>query len=423
MKKETKKDIRNYLTVSAFIAGLDMVRTIVVANLMSPYFVGLCTTLMSIPQIFQYANVGTIESLSIVIPKHDASQKHKINSLKNTVLNYTCLSSILCFVSVMIYLAFFPSVNDFINYSTILAASLIVLWEIRQFFVANYIIEQKVAKLSQVELFFTVALTLLQVTIIPIEGIYGFWLPLLFLNFIIMIYSGREYFKNNPYIPFKINVSELKKIMPLGMLMLMTSVSYAPFIIGARIFIAGTVGVHEVGLFFLAITMISKIAIIPSSIAKIVLPRISGSQNNAVEEDSQNSLFVRSQLYTLLVGISVIVLGLIVINPLVPVILPQFVSGIPAARMMFFAALPYILVDNANNIILGNQHKKTFTKNLVQALILQWALYLILFLTHSISALNVSTCFILVFCYYAALTNYHAFKILSKNPRHLKSAT
>lgn len=412
MGKKFRQDIRHYLTSSGFISTLDAIRILVVAKLLGPYFAGLCATLMIIPQIAQYLNFGTIETLTVYVPQYRAKgMVEQASRLKNNVLTYTILVSVVSFLLVAVFASLVSTERPFVNQSMILAAILIISWELKQFFVTNYAVEGNFLRLSWVEFSFTFLVVIFQLITVCYSREYGFWLGLIAAGLLIIGFSARDYFKENKNWQPRLETAEIKKIFPMGLVMIMASVSYAPFMIVARIFLAGTIGVHEVGLFLLSVIVLSKLAVIPIAISKVALPHMSYIHGEKNDFRSVFELFAKAQGYTLGLSLLVVVIGYFTIQPAVAFILPQYLGGIAAAKMMLIAAIPYCLVDNANNVLLALQYKRTFMCNLAAALVLQAVSCLILYGLGHVTAWSVSTSLVCVFTCYAFFANYKVFQL------------
>lgn len=407
--------MHRFLSSSGLISILDVVRVIVVAKLLGPYFSGLCMTLMVIPQTAQYLNLGTIESLTVFGPQYKAKgMTRQIQQLKNNVLNYTVLTSVASFVLIAFYAMFFSNERAFVRQSMVLAASLIVLWEMKQFFVTNYAVEGNFLRLSWVELTFTILAVAFQLTFVYHSREYGFWLGLIAAGIPIIVFSARDYFRENrTWYPI-LDIAGTREILPMGLMLVIASITYAPFIILARIFLAGTVGVHEVGLFLLSVFIISKLSVIPNAIAKVILPHMSYASGNGKNFETVFNLYVKAQIYTLTLTLFFAAIGAFVLQPAVSLILPNYLAGIPAAKIMLIAAIPYCLVDNANNVLLALEHKRLFMLNLAIALVLQTVISIFFYISGQVSSETVSTSFVFVFSCYALLANYQVLRLKVK---------
>lgn len=415
LTQSARKDTQKFLTSSLVSSCVDVFRTVITANLMGPYLTGLCSTLMIIPQVGQYFNLGIIESLTISIPH--LTGKGKIEDgkiLKNSVFCMTLIIAVSTFLLVLVYVLIHPWEHFQTNILVLLTASLVILWEIKQFFVTQYAIEQNFTVLSWVEFVFTVLVTLVQIGGVFYLGIIGFWVGLILPNLLVIVYSGRHYLRNHSIRFKETDFKKTYKLMPLGIILLIASVSYMPFVIGARIFIASTIGIQEAGLFVLSTIIISRLSIIPITIGKVLVPKM--SMLNALTSDFTTiySMFSKTQFYTFIGTSLTILTALFLLKPVVTLILPKYIEGIPAARMMLLAGIPYCLVDNANNVLLSLQYKKVYVKNLLLVLALELSLFLLLSFTRSISAKNISAALFVVFAGYALLANQSVLQLKRK---------
>jgi O-antigen/teichoic acid export membrane protein len=104
-----KKTTIYYLIASGFSAVVNLIRNIITANLLGPYVTGLCHTLLAIPQLGQFFNLGLNESL--VVHESKKRGKNDIDSvfiIKNTVFNLTLITSIFAICLCTIYIFFIP---------------------------------------------------------------------------------------------------------------------------------------------------------------------------------------------------------------------------------------------------------------------------------------------------------------------------
>ena len=84
------KGIPTYLIVTGLGTVLNLIRNVLVANLLGPYVTGLCHTLLVIPQLGQYFNLGLNESRLVFAAKNEGEgKKDKVYEVNNTVFNFT----------------------------------------------------------------------------------------------------------------------------------------------------------------------------------------------------------------------------------------------------------------------------------------------------------------------------------------------
>lgn len=420
MYKKIKTDAKRYIFTSGLVTILDAIRNISVANLMGPYYTGLCSTLMIMPQASQYLNLGLLDALPVIIPKNRAENNiEHLKSIKNSIFSITAAVSCVSFIFSVIYGLIIADKGSPVPFYFVLAGSLTVLWQMKKFFLTIYVAEDNFYKFNRMELFFSVLVTVIQVVAVYLYREYGFWFGFIIPYIIIIIFAARDYLRHNALKLFNFNFREVLQYVPLGISMAAYGMTYIPFIILSKLFLAGTVGIQEVGLFILSTIIIPRISIIPASIARVLLPKISYAGAGKSNETFSFDLFIKVQICTFGLTLVLFALGFVLLEPAVRMLMPRYVSGIPSAKMILFAALPYCLIDNANIVLLTTHHKRIFFLNLASAISLQLVLLLILHSLHHLSAYSASASLIIVFLYLAIISNYKTIKLFLTNLKDL----
>ena len=371
---------------------------------------------MVIPQVAQYLNLGTIDAMTTIIPTTEGKKQFKqIGEIKNTIFSFTLFIALFVFSVVILYVLFFSPYNITINLFICYAGFLVVMWQIKKYFVTLYAASNNFRLVSLFELSFTILVTTLQLIFIILMGEHGFWLGFIIPNLIVIIYIVRHSIQGRLWNGPRISLLNLQKIVPVGISMMIVAVTYLPFMILARLFLAKTAEMTEVGYFILPMIIIGKISIVPSAIGQVILPRISlhHAQTNNIQ--SSFNLFVKSQLYSLFITLAIIFTGILFLEPLVTIIMPKYIEGVQPAKMILLAGIPYCLIDNANNFILVLQYKRVYVVNLMITILFQIVIFIYLATTGNISAYAIATSLILVFVFYAFLINIRVIKIYNKS--------
>lgn len=412
-KTKTRADIRAFLTSSGAITALDALRNIVTANLLGPYMAGVCMTLMVIPQVAQYLNLGIIDSLQVLVPRYRGSGRNP-ERLKGTVLNASLGIALAAFLSVLVFALFFSPYSRSTNRLIVLAGLLAFFFPMKKFFVALYAANDRFRKLSLVEFSFTAIVTVSQITLLYLFGAIGFWFGFLFTNFIVSAWLARDYLKENALRAFSVDTKELKTALPLGISMLVCGVTYMPFLLLARLFLAKAGGMKETGYFVLAMVILAKLSIVPAAIARVILPKISRMRAESGRLDESWTLFLKAQGLTLTMMMLLFLASLLLMETAVKLIMPQFLPGVPAAKMMLLAGIPFCLIDNANNFLLALEQKRTYLFNMAQAIAAEALIFAFLPAYGTVSATTVSASLIFVFLFYAALANFKAYRLVRR---------
>ena len=218
------KGMPAYLSVTSAVTVLNLIRNLLVANLLGPYVTGLCHTLLVIPQLGQYFNLGLNES-RLVYASKSAGEKDiaKFHEINNSVFNFTIIASIFAFILAGIYIAYFPLHYPGIRSYALLAALLIIIWEINRFLLNQYLIDNRITKLSKIELSFVCAVFIVQLTLISLSDIeyrwfsggHAFWYGLIIPASCMLIYLLLDYKKIIIFNPKIINLQCLRRMIPL----------------------------------------------------------------------------------------------------------------------------------------------------------------------------------------------------------------
>lgn len=406
----TRRDARNFLLMSGTVTVLDAIRNIITANMLGPYMTGLCTTLLVIPQIAQYFNLGLTDALTVAIPAERGKNRPEIAAaLKNSVLKLTLLISGVSVLFVLFYILLIPSTRE-MNLYIFAAGLLIVFWQTKKYFVSVYAAENRFTKLSLIELSFSLMVTASQIILVYYFSGYGFWLGFIIPNILILAYFGRDYLKEALW-RFGAAVRESARIVPLGISMMISAVTYAPFLILSRIFLAKTAGMEEVGFFLLGMLILPKISIVPAAISKVITPKMSLLHAETNSYRPSYRLYRKAQIYTFSAVGLMVAGGWFLIQPATALIMPKYVDGVASAQMMLLAGIPYCLIDNANNFLLAHHYKRAYIRNLTVAVLLQLLSFGGLVVLGDVSAYNVNIALILVFTVYAFLSNRKVIRI------------
>ena len=410
------RGVPTYLTVTSLGTVINLFRNVLVANLLGPYVTGLCHTLLVIPQLGQYFNFGLNESRLVFTSKNEGEgEKDKVYEINNTVFNLTIITSIFAFIIAGIYITFFPLKYPGVRSYGILAALLIIIWEIKRFLLNQYIIENKIIKLSWIELTFVVTVFIVQLSLISISnqkyswfsGGHAFWYGLIIPASCVVVYGLRDHI-NKIIVSLKIiNLQYIRKMIPLGMILQTSAFVYMPFVIISRIILASSVGPQEVGYFLLSAIFISKFSTLPNSIAKILLPKFSFMYGEKKSFNHLYNLFIISQKLSFSLTLLLVLMGYFLLEPIVILILPDYTPGILPCKVMMIAAIPYSLIENANKLLLSLEYKRLYTWIYLISIMIFLLFLAILFGNNKISALNISWCVSLSFLFYSIILNYN----------------
>ena len=152
-------------------------------------------------------------------------------------------------------------------------------------------------------------------------------------------------------------------------------------------------------------------AIIPSAISRVIVPHLSALQAKNTHFHVIYKEYIKTQVYTLLMALLILLPGWWLIDPVIHHILPSYESGIPAARIMMIAALPFLLIDNASNVLMALERKRDYLINMSISLALMILSLGALTYWKYLNAITVSSVCLFIFTLYALLNNMKIFTI------------
>ena len=407
MLRNTSKiytDVRNIMTSTFFVNVFNLARNVLVARLLGPYSTGLTMTLLTIPQVASYLNFGLPEVLPLLVPHYKGKKKDEDAArIKNKVFTFSLFIAFDSFLVVAMFVLLGRSLDVHTRIYVLLAGVIIVINSFTRFFVANLAAEKMFLKLGWVE-FGYAAILLATTMLIPFCGAYGFWLGLICSHFFVVIYSAREYRQRAKLVLIRFELKKIVRLIPQGLAMMLATSVYLPFVILAKIFIAGSVGVLEVGYFSLSIIVVSLLSIIPRAVSRVMLPHMSSLNAESSDFMELFRLFKKAQLCSFGITTVAVIGGFYLMEPIVSMILPQYAGGVSAARIMLLAALPYSFIDVANNIPIVINRKRLFFVSFFVMLFLQAGAFL-LFSHQGMTIYQASWSFVWVFLVYAVSIN------------------
>jgi O-antigen/teichoic acid export membrane protein len=359
---------------------------------------------MAIPQMTSYLNMGLLDALAYIVP---TGKTGKIDSIppdaKEKIINYVLSVTILFTAGMFLYTLLSWNNSSLVTRYAALAAVFTVTIQIVRIYVAHLSAETRFLKLSWLEFAYALALLIFSAVFMHFLGGYGFWLAFILSSGALAVYGIYDYTRRNT-IRIKIfRIAEFNRLIPLGIVMTLSGAIYSPFLIVSKLFIAFTLGAKAVGFFVLAILTISALSMIPKVTSRVMMPHISEIAGDGNGFKDIFELYAKTQKITLVLTAATIVAGMAALPVFTTKFLPQYIPGIPAARIILLAALPYSFLDNANNLLIVTHNKRLYLKLFSAAFSLNILLFAPLPLMKTFSVTHVSAVIATVFGVYAGL--------------------
>jgi len=404
-KHSVFQHIKIYMLATVLTTFFNFGRNIISARLLGPYLTGICLTFLTIPQIFSYLSLSS--TLTVVIPySNEKKNILYVQEIKNIIFNYSFFMSTSVFCLISLYAVFFVS-KESVGY-VVLASSLVVFWEFVKFFSSDLAAEKEFNILSLLEFFIAFLTFIVSCITIYYYKAYGFWLGLIIPNILALFFCFHRFFQKNIITLNPSACMKIYKSIPLGVVMLISSAVYLPFIIATKLFLVTFAGAESVGFFMLSIIIISKVSIIPKTISSVLMPHISSLHASEGSFSGIHFLFIKSQALTICLTTTSVMIGYLLLKPIVGHLLPDYIQGVHAAKIILLAGIPYSLIYNANNILIALQYKRDYLKIFIMALSIQAVGFTVLLL-HDVTIDSIAEVLFVVFSCYAIAVNLRVF--------------
>lgn len=409
--KTILKDININLVSTFAVNVLNLLRNIILARMLGPYITGLCVSLLSIPQAAGYLNLGLIDALAFIVPQRRGSgQAGSLPALKTRVFTASLLIALAASCASAGFVFFSSYRHSTLAVHLYCAISLIMLMFMTKFLCTNLAGERRFVMLAAAELVYSLLLFGSSIVFVLLKGNLGFWLGLITANAALIVIWLFDYVRHEPLRLNLPHFQELRRWVPLGIVMSISVSLYLPFVIIGKVFLGAAVGVVEVGYFALSIFILSTFAVIPRTFSRVLLPHLTHIHSASPSTENGLLLFWKTQGYLVVLVLAGVLAGFALIKPVTLWFLPKYAKGIFAARIMLIAIVPYSLIDNANNIFIVLRRKRTCLKILSVCLVMQICLFLGL-LWWGVTLNRVSCSYIVVFTFYAAWLHWEVLRL------------
>jgi O-antigen/teichoic acid export membrane protein len=404
-------DIGRLLTATALVQALNALRNVAVARMLSPYVAGACLSWLALPQVGAYFSLGLVDALPFLLPYHRGRYgEADARLLRNQVWTFHAFVSLGTVLVAVAIVGAFPFTSEDLRLFGLLAAGLLGIVQVCKFAVMELAAEQRFDVLSRTELLYAALLLLGSVIGMARWQGVGFWGALILATAGAILYAYRSHFRQQPIRWVHPDWTVLHGAMPMGIVMIIASAIYLPFMLVARLYVASAIGVQAVGYFFLATVLMTLLAVVPRTLSRVMTPHLSLSCGEGRSCAAILPVFAKVQLASL--GLTAIAAGLafLALVWLVPAWFPEYREGVQPAALALLACLPYSLIDNANSLLVMAHQKRAllwiFGLMLgLQAGLLAW------FSAIGTSLERVVVSFIVTFTLYAVLVNVHAVRL------------
>ncbi len=322
---------------SANLVGIvaQTVSGLLVSRIVLPEDMGLLTTASIASTFIPFVLLGTNNGLNRQLPFLIGQGKNdEVNELRNTAFTFSLLVSglILVFIAAIgIYYQLSDKIQlAFAFYSVAISGA---FYPIVSMIEISFRTSRDFIKLSKIKLIGSL-FAILTVPIVYFLGYYGLLIRLV----IIALFSASllYLFKTNP-LSIRFNKGHFFVLVKVGLPIFFWSSIYSVFVGLDKIFIAKYFTEREMGLFTPAIQFTAGLSVLPNSIFQIIYPRLCQRYGETGTINSLTDLVYKPLKYLAIGLIPVFAIAIILVDPFVKIVLPNYVEGIEAAQWAIVA--------------------------------------------------------------------------------------
>jgi len=325
-----------FFTSSRYISfGLQFIRGILVAKFLGPSLLGIWGFLMLVQQYLLNTTCGIEYALNVElsINKNKGNESH--STLISTAINYLIFIFIILFLLILVYNFYSIQIFEkyqFGNFSFELFL-IICFAELQQVFSNVCRVYDRLDLVVMYEIL---------INILPFAVIFIFsgnhLIHAILISMIVAGFIGNYlFFKKTPFdYSLSIDFTNLKKLLAIGIPLLLYNFSFNLMLITSRTIISIFYSVKEMGLYSLANSLSSAILIGISSIAWAVFPKVLSKLSNDedVHELSKNTTLI-NELYSISVLLMIFIA--ILFLPIVFIFLKEYIAIEPVLVILLLS--------------------------------------------------------------------------------------
>lgn len=350
-RKDILKDATIYALSSYGAQFFDIVNGILLRRFLGPANMGIWSFLQVIQNYAKHAGLGVTTATARDVPYYlGKGDTEKANEIKNLVFTFTFFTSLIAAAGIVIYaLLRRETYSQPIILGLIVVAAIVVLQRIYNLYVVLLRAYKEfifAGKLNVVSSIVTLSMTVLLVWKFQL---YGFFAGLILHYLIVLLFI----LKQKPYrFSLFFDWKKLRPLLNLGTAMLIADILRTVIVSIDRIMIAKFLGFTALGYYSVALMANNYLYALPNMLGIIFFPHF---QEVFAKNDDPRDLEKYLREPTLCVAyVFPLLMAAVWIGSewLIPVLLPQYINGIPALRLLVLASYFTALIHPFMNYII-----------------------------------------------------------------------
>lgn len=163
------------------------------------------------------------------------------------------------------------------------------------------------------------------------------------------------------YHPYKVNGKgrwkEIKELMKVGVPLFISTYLWGVLVISDQTLIAHLLGAEALGHYALSTTLMTAMIIIPQSLNVLLYPKAAGKYGQTKSNKGLKPFYWKALLLNVAMLSVICPIVYLIIEPLTIMIIPQYVEGIPAAKINILTCLT--MISNGPSVIIAVTRRNT----------------------------------------------------------------
>ena len=334
------KNSAMYTVTKYFVMVLGFIKSILVAKFLGPTLLGKYAFISLIIEYLSYYNLGIYGAMNREASIHygDPNKKNYISRVFSTSLTFSILLLIPITAIVLLFIEFFPNLfsADLLKYIYIILA-MVFFVQLRWFFIRYFRIYEKYMVIISFEVISNITLLLGVILYVPQYSLYGLLIILLVSNLIVFFVSILFIRRK---LSFLLDFHLIKKLVLIGLPILLYSLGEKLFISVDRIMILNYFSMAELGKYQLAKTFAYGVLMALDAALFIFYPKILkffNLKNNDSDIKIKKDNLIMVSTYFDNFTMPLIISGMIILPYIINFILPQYSESIFMMRILLLA--------------------------------------------------------------------------------------
>lgn len=343
-RKEIFKDVSIY-TLSSYIAqAFDVINGLLVRRFLGPANMGVWTFLQVIQSYGKHSSLGVTTATARDVPYfREKGDERKVEEVKNLVFTFTVFTAILTALAVAVYA--FLKRHEFsreIFWGLLVVAALILAQRIYNLFVVLLRAHKEFVFVGILNIISSVTSVVLTIALTWRFSLYGFYAAMV-LNFLLNI--GIIMRKTKYRFSFLFDWKALTPLITLGVTILAADILRSILTSIDRLVIAKWLGFEALGIYSVGLMADNYLYALPNMFGVIIFPHFQEAFAQRDHPPDLERFLIKPTLS--IAYFFPFVIGLVWCSSLwfVPAFLPQYISGIPALKILclgsFFLAFTH----------------------------------------------------------------------------------